>query len=77
MLHLYFGAFDIVLYLGGTYFALVLSKAICDSMDEGEVVQAVTTTTAAEVAPMQPIPAHLAAPTAKREDASVKVSINS
>ncbi len=76
MLHLYFGAFDIVLYLGGTYFALVLSKAICDSMDEGEVVQAVTTT-AAEVAPMQPIPAHLAAPVAKREDASVKVSINS
>jgi hypothetical protein len=75
MLHLYFGAFDIVLYLGGTYFALVLSKAICDSMDEGEVVQ--TTTTAAEIAPMQPIPAHLAAPVAKREDASVKVSINS
>jgi hypothetical protein len=26
---------------------------------------------------MQPIPAHLAAPVAKREDASVKVSINS
>lgn len=75
MLHLYFGAFDIVLYLGGTYFALVLSKAICDSMDEGEVGQ--TTTTAAEIAPMQPIPAHLAAPVAKREDASVKVSINS
>lgn len=30
MFHLYFGLFDVVLYAGGTYFALVLANTICD-----------------------------------------------
>ena len=30
MFHLYFGAFDIVLYRGATYSAMVFAKAICE-----------------------------------------------
>ncbi len=73
MFHLYFGAFDMVLYLGGTYFAMALSKAICDRMDAAEATQRVAPT--ATVAPMQPIPPHLAAPATKREEVEVKVSV--
>lgn len=75
MFHLYFGAFDIVLYLGGIYAAMAFSKALCDQMDEAEAAQNVTTTTP-QVAPMQPIAPHLVAPAPKREDVSVRVSAN-
>lgn len=30
MFHLYFGLFDVVLYAGGVYCAIVLADAICD-----------------------------------------------
>ncbi|MBD2109581.1 hypothetical protein [Nodosilinea sp. FACHB-13] len=73
MFHLYFGAFDIVLYLAGIYSAMALSKALCDQMDETEAAQNVTTT-APQVAPMQAIAPHLVAPAPKREKVSVKVS---
>jgi hypothetical protein len=81
MFHLYFGAFDLVLYLGGIYAAMTLAKAICDQMDAAEASQAVdqgdqTVDAARAMAPMQPIPAHLAAPATKREEVSVKVSVN-
>ncbi|MBD1914715.1 MULTISPECIES: hypothetical protein [Cyanophyceae] len=75
MFHLYFGAFDIVLYLGGIYAAMALSKALCDQMDEAEAAQNVTTT-APQVAPMQPIAPHLVAPATKRDEVSVRVSAN-
>lgn len=86
MFQIYFGAFDFVLYLGGIYAAMTLAKAICDQMDAAEAAQAVdqvdqheqATESARTMAPMQPIPAHLAAPAAKREEVGVgvKVSIN-
>lgn len=74
MFHLYFGAFDIVLYLGGTYAAMVLSKAICDTMDETESARAKS---GAAIAPMQKIPAHLSAPATKQKDTPIQVSVNS
>ncbi len=39
MFHLYFGAFDIVLYLGGTYVALVLADAICSNLESPKATQ--------------------------------------
>ncbi|ASC70718.1 uncharacterized protein XM38_016630 [Halomicronema hongdechloris C2206] len=41
MFHLYFGAFDIILYLGASYFAMVLAKAICDELDQVGTTQVV------------------------------------
>lgn len=89
MFQVYFGAFDFVLYLGGIYAAMTLAKAICDQMDAAEAAQSaghleqateqsamMTPDSARTVAPMQPIPAHLSAPVAKREEVGVKVSIN-
>jgi hypothetical protein len=85
MFHIYFGAFDFVLYLGGIYAAMTLAKAICDQMDAAEAAQALdqlehtadqVTEAARTMAPMQPIPAHLSAPATKREEVSVKVSLN-
>ena len=92
MFQVYFGAFDFVLYLGGIYAAKgrpALAKAICDQMDAAEAAQSaghleqateqsamMTPESARTVAPMQPIPAHLSAPVAKREEVGVKVSIN-
>lgn len=73
MFHLYFGAFDIVLYLGGIYGALAFSKAICDQMDQATANQSAITT-GPTVAPRQPMAAHLAAPATKREEVSVRVS---
>ncbi len=73
MFHLYFGAFDIVLYLAGMYGAIALSKALCDQVDESEAAQTVTTT-APQVAPMQTIAPHLVAPATKREEVTVRVS---
>ncbi|MFQ4138957.1 hypothetical protein PGN35_021840 [Nodosilinea sp. PGN35] len=73
MFHLYFGAFDIVLYLAGLYGAIALSKALCDQMDEAEAAQT-ETVAAPQVAPMQTIAPHLVAPAAKREAVGVRVS---
>ena len=74
MFHLYFGAFDIVLYLAGIYAAMALSKALCDQMDQADTAQ--TVTTASPVAPMQTMAPHLVAPVTKREEVSVRVSAN-
>lgn len=74
MFHLYFGGFDLLLYLGGIYAAMAFSKAICDQMDEADAAQSVTP--ANTVAPMQPIAPHLVAPAAKREEVGVRVSVN-
>ncbi|WOD39390.1 hypothetical protein [Nodosilinea sp. E11] len=73
MFHLYFGAFDIVLYLAGMYGAIALSKALCDQMDAADARQ--KSTTGSAVAPMQAIPPHLVTPATKRKDVSVKVSV--
>ena len=74
--HLYFGAFDIVLYLAGIYGAIALSKALCDQMDEAQAAQSLNEnlTTQTTTAPMQAIAPHLVAPAAKRKAVSVKVS---
>jgi hypothetical protein len=72
MFHLYFGAFDIVLYLAGIYGAIALSKALCDQLDEAQAAQSLTTQTT--TAPMQAIAPHLIAPAANREAVSVRVS---
>ena len=77
MFHLYFGAFDIVLYLAGTYGAIALSKALCDQMDEAQATQSLTAeglTTQTTTAPMQAIAPHLIAPADRRKAVSVKVS---
>lgn len=74
MFHLYFGAFDVLLYLGGMYGALVLAKAICDQMDAADVAQSTTSETS--MAPLQPIAPHLITSATKREDISVRVSVN-
>ncbi|PSR17759.1 hypothetical protein C8255_10990 [filamentous cyanobacterium CCP3] len=73
MFHLYFGGFDVLLYLGGIYGAIALSKALCDQMDAADIAQSSTTTTA--LAPMQPLAPELIAPAAKREEVSVRVSV--
>lgn len=71
MFHLYFGAFDIVLYLGGLYFSLVLSKAICDDLEHAQVTQ--TTTPSTTVSPTRPV---VTVPTRKAvEEQSVRVSV--
>ena len=45
MFHLYFGAFDILLYLGGIYFAMVLADAICEERPKAKtLVQTYTPT---------------------------------
>mgnify|MGYP006272319513 CR=1 FL=1 len=76
MFHLYFGAFDVVLYLGGAYSAIVLANAICDRMDAADAAQSAARETRPELAPMQPIDPSLAVPTKKAEETSVKVSLN-
>ncbi|MGB3312085.1 MAG: hypothetical protein WBG32_13490 [Nodosilinea sp.] len=72
MFHLYFGGFDVLLYLGGIYAAMAFSKAICDQMDAANAAQSIAP--ANTVAPMQPIEPHLVAPVAKRKAVSVRVS---
>jgi hypothetical protein len=78
MFHLYFGAFDILLYLGGTYFAMVMANAICDQLEQDEVAQEETATEASTVAPRQSITTTL--PTVpvvkKKEEVGVRVSVN-
>jgi hypothetical protein len=75
MFHLYFGAFDLVMYLGGAYTAIVLANAICDRMDAAEATQVAAQDTTPELAPMQPIDPSLTAPVAKSQDTSVQVSV--
>ncbi|HIK45174.1 MAG TPA: hypothetical protein IGR64_09835 [Leptolyngbyaceae cyanobacterium M65_K2018_010] len=77
MFHLYFGAFDLLLYLGGSYFALVLANAICDQMDATEATQATTSQSQTKLAPMQPMPSDWVAPSTKREaEVGVKLSLH-
>ena len=75
MFHLYFGLFDIVLYLGGAYSAMVLANAICDRLDQADAARAIAKTAAPELAPMQPIDPSLTAPVSKPQPESVKVSV--
>ena len=76
MFHLYFGAFDIVLYLGGAYSAMVLANAICDRMDRTDAAKAAAQTATPELAPMQPIDPSLTAPVVKPQETSVKVTLS-
>ncbi|MBE7384502.1 MAG: hypothetical protein F6J95_024190 [Leptolyngbya sp. SIO1E4] len=68
MFHLYFGAFDIVLYLGATYFAAVLAKAICDDLEQPRGTQA--TAAMPLTAASRPV-----VPVAKREDVQERVTV--
>lgn len=70
MFHLYFGAFDIVLYLGASYFAMALANAICDSMEQ----PAAARTEAVESAPATPR-ATVAVPQRSKPQQQVKVSV--
>ncbi|MEM9003368.1 MAG: hypothetical protein AAGE59_07570 [Cyanobacteria bacterium P01_F01_bin.86] len=76
MFHIYFGAFDIVLYLGGTYFALVLANAICDDRPRLQATQEVTTTTPDAVASIQSATSRPVVPVPKREEVPVRVSVS-
>lgn len=76
MFHLYFGAFDIVLYLGGGYAAMVLANAICNRMDAADAAKASAQESTPELAPMQPIDPSLTAPVKKTREATVKVSLH-
>ena len=76
MFHLYFGAFDIVLYLGGTYFAMVLANAICDDRERIKTTQETATTAPAAIATSQSTAASPVVPVAKRKDVPVRVSVN-
>lgn len=77
MFHLYFGAFDIVLYLGGTYFALVLANAICDGLEDSERSQTIETIASAPLTSAQVAATRPVAPAAKTENIQVKVAVNS
>lgn len=71
MFHLYFGAFDIMLYLGGLYFSLVLSKAICDDLEQTKVAQTVApATTVDSTRPVVTVPKRKSV-----EEQSVRVSV--
>ena len=76
MFHLYFGAFDIVLYLGGAYSAIAFANAICDRMDQADAAKAAAQETTPELAPMQPLDPSLTAPVTKPQNVSVKVSLS-
>lgn len=76
MFHLYFGAFDIVLYLGGTYFAIVLANAICDDRERIKTTQETADTTPSTIASEQSTPTPSVVPIAKRKDVPVRVSVN-
>lgn len=54
MFHVYFGAFDIVLYLIGTYFATVLAQAICDELERSETTQTTTLSSSTQTAHQLP-----------------------
>ena len=75
MFHLYFGLFDIVLYLGGAYSAMVLANAICDRMDQADSARAAAKDAIPELAPMQPIDPSLTVSVSKPQAESVKVSL--
>ena len=75
MFHLYFGAFDIVLYLGGAYAAMVFANAICDRMDQTDAAKAAASDTRPELAPMQPIDPNLTVPVIKAPKTRVKVTL--
>jgi hypothetical protein len=77
MFHLYFGAFDIFMYLGGIYFAMVFANAICDQWEQDSVVQEEATTDAATVTPVQSLASLPTVPVSKKkEEVSVRVSLN-
>lgn len=74
MFHLYFGAFDIVLYLGGIYTALLFANALCDQLDAAENSQKTITGTADQAA-LQPAASRPTVPVAKREEVRVGVGL--
>ena len=74
MFHLYFGAFDIVLYLGATYSAMVLAKAIC----EERPVEMSEAATSAEALPsaLQPAATRVDRPFAVKTKATSRVTVS-
>ncbi|MGF1523770.1 MAG: hypothetical protein ACFBSF_15750 [Leptolyngbyaceae cyanobacterium] len=76
MFHVYFGAFDIVLYLGGVYVAVVVANAICDDQKHPQAVRSATAKTAETLTSAQTTISQSAARVTKREeDAPVQVSV--
>lgn len=75
MFHLYFGAFDIVLYLGGAYFAVVMANAICGDQKRPQVIRPATTKTAETLTSAQAAMAQAAATSKREEDVPVQVSV--
>lgn len=74
MFHLYFGMFDIILYLGGIYSALLVANAMCDQLDAAENSQKAVTGTSAKAA-LQPAASRPTVPVAKREEVRVGVGL--
>ncbi|MDB9529123.1 hypothetical protein PN498_24230 [Oscillatoria sp. CS-180] len=75
MFHLYFGAFDIALYLGGTYIALVLAKAICEEAP-AEYTASVNTLTASSEELSVPASASVRIPQTKSVEQPQRVSLS-
>lgn len=73
MFHLYFGAFDIVLYLGATYSAMVLAKVICEERPI-EMSEATTSTEVPSV--LQAVAPHVDTPFAVKTKATSRVTVS-
>lgn len=72
MFHLYFGAFDIVLYLGATYSAMVLAKAICE---ERQIEMSEAATSAEVPSVLQPATSRVDSPFAVKTKATSRVTV--
>lgn len=75
MFHLYFGAFDLVLYFGATYFAIVFADAICDSLERPKAAIAKADTALTETALTTNSLHTIPHPRSKRESVEEKVTI--
>lgn len=71
MFHLYFGAFDVVLYTGAIYTAMALSKAICDDLEQGKTTQETTISPATQTT----LPTRAVAPDAQKDEGQQRVSV--
>ncbi len=71
MFHLYFGAFDIVLYAGAIYTAMALSKAIGDDLAQGKTTQESVISPATQTT----LPTRAVAPQSNRDEGQQSVSV--
>jgi len=82
MFHLYFGAFDIILYLGAAYFAMILADAICDELEHPQNSQATETTqvdtantSSTSTTSIQPSTPSVVAPRSERAQVKQQVTV--